>query len=115
MVEADADRDAGFREEGHLQGQQRRGCGQVGDERMESLCVFWVVCNELVEDFGCGLGDCEGDGVAVDVVDLVFAGLGREPEISRERVEESEGEGERVFEIWKERLEEVGGGDGAWV
>lgn len=62
-----------------------------------------------MEDFSCGLGDREGDGVAVDVVDLEFVGLGREPEISREREEELEGEGERVFEIWKERLEEVGG------
>lgn len=46
---------------------------------------------------------------------LVLAGFGREPEICRERVEKLEGEGEGLFEIWKERLEEVGGGDGVWV
>lgn len=63
-----------------------------------------------MEVFRGRLGDRERD--RVDVVGLVLAGFGREPEICRERVEKLEGEGEGLFEIWKERLEEVGGGDG---
>lgn len=77
---------------------------------VEFLDMSLVVAGEVVE-IGGGLDDGEGNGVAVGVNEVGLGGWWRSCQISGEREEVLEGEGEGVFEVG----EKGGGGGGGGV
>ena len=66
-----------------------------------------IIGGDKVVKIGGGFNDGERDGVAVSVEDGGFGWGWRAYEICRERKKVLESEGERVFEIGKDGLDEV--------